>query len=133
MSHTKSGVTLNEDQVQIVSADGDCPELPIVSGEGSARAVIWPGMGAELRSMHLIELADGASTIDLRHPMEAVYFVIEGAGVAEDGDERHDVQTGCMIFVEPDTTYRIEARGGLRLVGGPCPPDPSLYEELKRG
>ena len=32
------------------------PSLDIVQEGGSARAVIWPGMGAELRSLHMIAL-----------------------------------------------------------------------------
>ena len=56
------------------------PELAIVAGAGSAHAVIWPGMGAELRSMHRISLASGSRTVEMTQPSDAVYYVISGGG-----------------------------------------------------
>lgn len=122
-----------EEKVQIIEADGTCPALPLVEGEGSAQAVIWPGVGAQLRSMHLIDLRPGARTIEQRHPMEAVYYVVEGSARAVDTSDgsSYRVSQGVMIFVEPDTPYEIHADDGVvRLVGGPCPPDPALYRQL---
>lgn len=120
-------------QVQIIAADDSCPLLPLIDGEGTARAVIWPGVGATQRSMHLIELPPGGKTIRMQHPMEAVYYVLEGATIAADMSDstRQEASTGAMIFVEPNTPYVISADGGpTRLVGGPCPPDETLYEGL---
>lgn len=119
------------EQIQVLDAGNSCPPLALVDGEGSARAVVWPGVGANQRSLHLFELPAGARTIEMKHPMEAVYFVIAGTATARDlGDgAEQTATTGSMIFVEPDTPYVISADGGhTRLVGGPCPPDPSLYE-----
>ena len=42
--------------VRILDAGASCPELPMVEGGGVARAIVWPGVGAALRSMHRIEL-----------------------------------------------------------------------------
>ncbi|MPZ68201.1 MAG: hypothetical protein GEU71_01560 [Actinobacteria bacterium] len=123
-----------EVKVQIVDTDESCPSLPLVDGDGYARAVIWPGIGAHLRSMHLIHLNSGAQTKEQRHPMEAVYYVIEGDAIAIDpsnGSSQVATQ-GSMIFVEPDTSYEIHATSmTAKIVGGPCPPDPHLYEHLK--
>lgn len=48
-----------------------------------------------------------------------------------DGGENHEVITGSMLFIEPDTRYRFVAGpNGAVLIGGPCPPDPGLYEGL---
>ena len=119
--------------VQVLDADVG-PELPIVEGEGRAHAIIWPGVGATMRSMHRISLGGGAATTELRHPGEAVYYVIEGAGEAVDPSdgESHDLVLGSMIHVEPGTAYVIRAGSeGLELVGGPSPPDPALYEGLE--
>jgi mannose-6-phosphate isomerase-like protein (cupin superfamily) len=124
-----------DDKVQIVDADANCPALPLVEGQGQARAVIWPGIGARLRSVHMFELAPGDHTKTQCHPMEAVYFVVEGEAFAVDPSvgSRERVMAGSMIFVEPDTPYEIHADGGpVRFFGGPCPPDPALYEDLSR-
>ena len=121
------------DRVCVFGLGPDSPELPIVEGGGSARAIVWPGVGAEIRSMHRISLDAGARTAELHHPMEAVYYVIAGGGSV--GDRRAGAATalveGSMIFVEPDTPYVVEAGAdGLEVLGGPCPPDPRLYANL---
>jgi mannose-6-phosphate isomerase-like protein (cupin superfamily) len=118
----------------LVLREGDHgPLLPIVE-EGSARAIVWPGIGATHRSMHRIELAAASRTTTLRHPTEAVYYVIRGDGAVHDPDDGSDGQRlveGSMIHVEPGTAYRFEAgEAGILLLGGPCPADPTLYEQI---
>lgn len=114
------------------SADGN-PRLSIVEeGEGTAWAVIWPGMGATERSMHRISLASEGRTIPLRHPSEAVYYVISGAARVLDlaDGSVQEIGPGSMVHVEAGTDYRFVAdEAGAELVGGPCPPDPALYED----
>lgn len=120
------------DQIQVVPLEQG-PALAIVDGEGSAHAVIWPGMGATLRSIHRIELAGGARTIALRHPSEAVYYVMAGSGKAVDldADDTQPLRAGSMAHIDPGTTYVLAAaEEGMSVVGGPSPPDPALYEEL---
>jgi quercetin dioxygenase-like cupin family protein len=118
-------------QARVLHAADHGPLLPIVEGEGSARAIVWPGVGAALRTMHRIELAEGSRTIPLEHDMEAVYYVIRGAGVVREpgADDSEPLVEGSMIHVEPGTAYQFEATaGGMLLLGGPCPADPALYE-----
>jgi mannose-6-phosphate isomerase-like protein (cupin superfamily) len=120
------------EEIQVVALE-DGPRLDIVDGEGDARAVIWPGMGAQLRSIHRIELGAGARTIAMRHPSEAVYYVVEGTGeVLDIGDGSTELLgPGSMAHIDAETTYRFGAGArGLSLVGGPCPPDPALYERV---
>jgi mannose-6-phosphate isomerase-like protein (cupin superfamily) len=108
------------------------PALPIVEGEGSARPIVWPGIGAAFRTMHRIELAGGSRTIALKHAMEAAYYVIRGDGVVRDpeSESTEPLVEGSMIFVEPGTAYAFEAGGaGIVLLGGPCPADPALYQQ----
>jgi mannose-6-phosphate isomerase-like protein (cupin superfamily) len=120
--------------VQVVDCDEACPRLPIVEGEGTARAVIWPGAGARLRSMHLIRLGRQGRTIEMTHPMEAVYYVISGAVLATDVSKRSTQRAvhGSMILVEPGTPYFLRAEGAdVEMVGGPCPPDRAIYAHLQ--
>lgn len=117
----------------MVKAATPGPQLPIVEHGGSARAVVWPGVGSQYRSMHLITLDAGGRTVELAHGSECVYHVSSGEGTMEesDGGENHEVITGSMLFIEPDTRYRFVAGpNGAVLIGGPCPPDPGLYEGL---
>lgn len=120
----------DSDGIQVLPLDQGRP-LAIVEGEGSAHAVIWPGMGAQLRSIHRIDLSAGARTVPLRHPHEAVYYVMEGSGEALDteGGDRQALRRGAMAHVDPGTTYVLSAGPeGMLLVGGPSPPDPELYK-----
>ena len=120
-------------EVRVLDAGDECPALPLVEGEGVARAVIWPGVGAQLRSMHRISLAPGVRTIPQRHPMEAVYYVLSGGGTVRDPEhppERPLVE-GAMVHVEPGTAYVLAAGPeGIEILGGPCPADPALYADL---
>ena len=111
-----------------------CPPVPLVEGDGEARAIVWPGMGARHRSLHRVRLGAGARTVALRHPGEAVWYVIEGDGSVGDaaGAERQEIVEGSMIHVGPGDEYRFTAGdSGLLLAGGPCPPDPALYAHLQ--
>lgn len=120
-------------RVAVLDADEHCPRLPLVTGNGEAYAVVWPGVGAEMRSMHRISLGPGSATVPQRHPMEAVYSVIGGGGMVRDPDTgaAEALVDGSMFHVEPGTAYVVEAgAGGIELVGGPCPADPALYRAI---
>ena len=83
--------------------------------------------------MQTIDLDPGGATVLLSHPMEAVYYVRAGTGVALDPDANDEfaIELGSMVHVEPGTRYRFEAGSdGMRLVGGPSPPDPEWYRHL---
>jgi quercetin dioxygenase-like cupin family protein len=117
------------DEIQVLDLTAG-PELAIVEGEGAARAVVWPGMGASLRSLHTISLAAGAHTVELSHPSEAVYYAASGTGTAVDtasGDE-HELVAGAMVHIDAGTPYVLRAgTAGLELLGGPSPADERLY------
>ncbi len=124
---------MRQARVQVVRASEPGPGLTVVETGGSARAVVWPGSGAQQRSMHLITLDPGGRTVDLSHESECVYHVSTGSGtmVDLDTDESYDATTGSMFLIEPATSYRfIAGAGGAVLLGGPCPPDPALYAHL---
>ncbi len=122
------------DAVRVLDSGDACPTLPIIEQGGSARAVVWPGVGALHRSMHVIRLDANAATTPLSHPSDAVYHLCEGTATAADpeGGDSFDIEVGAMLHIDAGTTYRIEAGGeGALLVGGPCPPDPAMYEHLE--
>lgn len=124
---------IRDARVQVVRGSDPGPGLPVVEAGGSAHAVVWPGSGAQQRSMHLINLGPGGCTVDLCHESECVYHLSTGSGTMLDLDteERHDAITGSMLFIEPGTNYRFTAGAeGAVLLGGPCPPDPSLYDQI---
>ena len=124
---------IRDARVQVVRGSEPGPGLSIVEAGGSAHAVVWPGSGAQQRSMHLINLDPGGRTVDLSHESECVYHVSAGSGIMLDLDteESHDAITGSMLFIEPGTNYRFTAgEEGAVLLGGPCPPDPALYDEI---
>lgn len=122
------------DVVRVLDSGEACPELPIVENGGQALAVVWPGVGALHRSMHLVRLDSDGRTKPLNHPSDAVYHLCEGSATAVDPDsgESFEIGVGAMLHIDADTTYRIEAGpAGALLIGGPCPPDPALYEHLE--
>ncbi|MGH2406347.1 MAG: cupin domain-containing protein, partial [bacterium] len=119
-------------KVQVLRADRDYVPLPLAEGAGDVRAVVWPGTPARHRSMHYIALPAGGRTVLHRHAAsEAVYYVIRGEGAVEDLDagSTHPVRAGSVALITPDNAYRIiaGAHSDLTCVGGPCPPDRSLY------
>lgn len=126
-----------EDLGEVAVVDAELgTELPIIDQGGSARAVIWPGMGAELRSMHRISLQPDGRTIRLRHPSEAVYYVISGSGAVCDTPSapKEALIEGSMVLIDAGTDYALCASSeGMELVGGPAPADPALYEGLEAG
>jgi quercetin dioxygenase-like cupin family protein len=119
-----------QDRVQVLDAQGG-PDLPVVESGGTATAVIWPGMGAELRSMLRLSLEDGGSTVRLSHPSDAVYYVIAGGGEVSDGEGggAQPLVEGSMVHIDAGDSYAFRAGPeGLEAVGGPAPADPALYE-----
>ena len=116
-------------RITVVRLDRDGRELALVEGDGRVRALLWPGMGARERSLCHFDLSTGSVTAEFRHPHEAVYYVVRGAGRVMDMDSGtvHPVREGLMIYLTPHQGYRLG--GPAVFVGGPCPPDPSLFRD----
>jgi hypothetical protein len=94
--------------VSVIDSAAGCPALPIVVGGGHAQAVVWPGSGARHRSMHVIALERGATTV-------------ASSALGE----------GAMIHIDAGDSYQLCADAGpLRVLGGPCPADPQFYAHL---
>ncbi|TAI67695.1 hypothetical protein CWO89_01485 [Bradyrhizobium sp. Leo170] len=89
--------------------------------------------GAAFRSFQLVSLQQNARTIDLSHASDCVYYVIAGEGAIVDtaGGSRHEVAEGHMVHIDAGDRYRIEAgAAGIKVIGGPCPADASLYSMI---
>jgi quercetin dioxygenase-like cupin family protein len=116
------------ERVQVLGPGG--PSVPIVESGGSAHALVWPGAGARLRSMHLITLEPAGRTRPQQHAGEAVYYLIDGDGsVGAPSRSGEAVTEGSMVHIAPGAAYVLAAgAAGMRVVGGPSPADPSLYE-----
>lgn len=124
---------MSGDIVTVIDSAANCPDLPIVQGEGKAKAVVWPGTGARFRTFQIIELRTGSRTIPLSHRSDAAYYVMQGAGEILDlgTGARNDLGEGAMVHIDADDRYQFLAgSSGLMLLGGPCPADESLYAGL---
>jgi len=122
---------MSEDRVQVVRGSAEPVPLPLIASGGEALAVVWRGVGSLHRSLHRLLLEPGGRTIDLQHPSESVYYVRAGSVTVTEGDEgaQHALVEGSRVHVDPSTAHRFEAGAdGAEIVGGPCPPDPSIYE-----
>jgi mannose-6-phosphate isomerase-like protein (cupin superfamily) len=120
---------LQSPRVRVIDSAVGCPEIPIVAGEGNAKLVLSPHNGASFRSFQLVSLGSGARTIDLGHPSDCAYYVIEGEGVIVNATSGASfaLSEGHMVHIDAGDRYRIEAgRAGIKVIGGPCPPDDSL-------
>jgi mannose-6-phosphate isomerase-like protein (cupin superfamily) len=113
------------------------PNLPIVEGSGNARAVLWPGNGALYRTFQIIDLASGDRTVELKHPSDAVYYVVGGSGSVVDAvtGQSQSLIEGAMVHIDAGDSYRLVNAGAgvCRIIGGPCPGDPALYAHLQDG
>jgi mannose-6-phosphate isomerase-like protein (cupin superfamily) len=120
-------------QVRVIDSAVGCSEIPIVEGQGNAKVVLSPHNGSTFRSFQLVSLKQHARTIGLKHASNCVYYVIEGAGAVVDAvaGSRVDLAEGSMVHIDAGDLYRIEAgAAGIKVIGGPCPPDETLYAGL---
>jgi len=118
--------------VRVIDTASSGADLPIIEKNGQARAVLWPGNGARFRTFQIISLLEGGSTRPLRHASDCVYYVIGGEGEVVDLDsgEASALDEGTMIHIDAGDRYQLRSRAGVKLLGGPCPPDPELYAAL---
>jgi len=119
---------------RVVDSAVGCPEIPIIVGSGNARVVMWPGNNAQFRTFQIITLERGARTIRLHHGSDAVYYVMSGAGSIVDlvSSEVFPLVEGSMVHIDAGDAYQFTASDdrGMKILGGPCPADESLYAGL---
>ncbi len=122
------------DSIQVIDAIHS-QEIPIVDGVGNAKVVIWPGMGALYRTFQIITLGEHSKTVQLCHPVsDAAYYVLKGEGKVLDigtGDSQ-ELGEGGMVHIDANDRYQfVASSNGMKVLGGPCPADQSLYAGLK--
>lgn len=129
MSASKS---LVDDRVQVLTPSQPRPHLDIIEKDGVAEAVVWPGMGAQARSLHRILLDHGGRTVSLQHKSDAVYFVARGSATIVDelSGEDQSLVAGAMVHIDAGDVYRFVGLTATEIIGGACPPDPDLYRHL---
>ena len=111
-------------QVRIIGPESWGPGIDVIQGEGSWREIIGPRIGAKLRSMYAVTLSKGAATIFLKHPHEAVYYVIDGEVRIESSTNASEtIPEGGMIHIRAYTDYRLFAEADANIIGGPAPVD----------
>lgn len=116
--------------VRVLADDPTSRPLPLIAAGGRAWAVAWPGTGSHLRSLHRLSLTAGATSVRMTHPMEAVYYVMSGTAEVDGAGTSQTLPAGAMIFIQPRTSYVFRSDQPCELVGGPCPADPGLYDNL---
>ncbi len=120
--------------VRVIDSAHCCPEIPVVQGEGNVKVVLWPGNGAEFRSFQLLKLEKGAQTIPLSHVSDCVYYVMGGQGRIVDlsNEQSLKLTEGAMVHIDSGDSYCLKAdSSGFTVLGGPCPPDETLYANLQ--
>jgi quercetin dioxygenase-like cupin family protein len=119
---------------RVVDSAVGCPEIPIIIGPGNARVVMWPGNNAQFRTFQIITLERGARTIRLHHGSDAAYYVMSGAGSIVDlaSSEVFPLVEGSMVHIDAGDAYQFVTNDGqgMKILGGPCPADETLYAGL---
>lgn len=115
--------------LRVVTPDQWGSDLGLVRG-GSWRTIVGAGNPSACRTLHDLRFTAGSATPRLSHPVEAVYYMIEGTATVTEhlasGVRRHPLGEGSMFHAHAGAVYEIESGTGARLVGGPSPVDPRL-------
>ncbi len=108
------------------------PDLGIIRG-GSWRTIVGASKPNALRTLHHLDFAAGSATSPLSHPVEAAYFVVDGAATVTEQligfRWQHQLAAGSLFHTHAGAVYELNSVTGARMVGGPCPVDPRLGAE----
>jgi len=96
------------------------------------RCLIGEGDGAPSFTMRQFEVAPGGHTPKHTHAYEHEVFILEGTGVASDGNGEAPIGAGSVIYVPPQQLHQFRNTGSgplkflcliphpLRGLGGSC-------------
>jgi quercetin dioxygenase-like cupin family protein len=79
------------------------------------RCLVGPDDDAPSFSMRQFEVAPGGHTPHHAHAYEHEIFVIEGTGVAVEGDAEHPMRPGTVVYVPPSQAHQFRNTGALPL------------------
>jgi quercetin dioxygenase-like cupin family protein len=115
-------------EARIISEQLWGPPLDLVEGSGTCREVIGVGSGNSFRSLYRFELPVGSATTRLKHPVEAVYYVVSGSVEVSSStaEGNRALSMGGMLHVRPFGDYAMQAQEDAVVIGGPCPVDPDF-------
>jgi len=94
-----------------------CEQVPAapVQMEGAVgcmiRCLVGEPDGAPSFSMRQFEVAPGGHTPQHTHGYEHEVFVLEGSGVAVEGDRQHPLRAGSVIYVSPNEPHQFRNTG----------------------
>lgn len=90
-------------------------ELGPMHVEGSENCqmccLIGPDDAAPSFSMRLFEVATGGHTPKHTHAHEHELFILEGTGIALEGDREHAIRPGTAVFVPPNQLHQFRNTG----------------------
>lgn len=75
------------------------------------RWLLGPTDGAPGFAMRQFEVAVGGHTPKHHHPYEHEVFVLEGEGVAMEGDQERALRPGDVVLVTPDEVHQFRNTG----------------------
>ena len=75
------------------------------------RWLLGPADGAPGFAMRQFEVAVGGHTPKHHHPYEHEVFVLEGEGVALEGDQQRPLRPGDVVLVTPDEVHQFKNTG----------------------
>lgn len=101
-----------------IKHSGDVP-LNKVDMEGAAGCQVQILVGKDEQApnfvMRQFEVAPGGHTPKHFHDYEHEVFVVEGTGVALEGEVEHPLQQGDVVFVSPSDVHQFKNTGSVPL------------------
>ena len=98
-------------------------------GDGDARRVIYPEMGAKRITLNYIVFGPGEEFPQHDHgEAEDVFVILEGSGVLKQGDIQRPIQAGDVVHVPAGEIHgTIAGPSGMVCISCQAPPDMKLY------
>jgi mannose-6-phosphate isomerase-like protein (cupin superfamily) len=89
----------------------DAPSVPCPCGVSTRPLTAADGAPC---SLHVTEIRDSAR--HYHRETTEVYYILEGTGKIELNGDRHDLEPGTVIWIEPGTRHRVTSEMGLKTI-----------------
>jgi len=77
----------------------------------NVRWLITKEMGANNFAMRLFEMESGGNSQLHKHPHEHEVYILEGEGIATDGEQERKFRAGDAIFIPPNERHQLKNTG----------------------